>query len=46
MGVGLKIIVHYPNTPEKKDRDGNIDVSLLYKVAKEFIYYVKNLEEV
>ena len=41
-GVNEKLEI---NTSEKKDRDGNIDVSLLYKVAKEFIYYVKGIKE-
>ena len=41
-GVNEKLDI---NTPEKKDRDGNINVSLLYKVAKEFIYYVKGIKE-
>lgn len=41
-GVNEKLDI---NTPEKKDRDGNVDVSLLYKVAKEFIYYVKGIKE-
>ena len=41
-GVNEKLDI---NTLEKKDRDGNIDVSLLYKVAKEFIYYVKGIKE-
>lgn len=30
---------------ETRQRDKNIDVSLLYKVAKEFIYYVKGIKE-
>ncbi len=41
-GVNEKLDI---NTPEKKQRDGNVDVSLLYKVAKEFIYYVKGIKE-
>ena len=41
-GVNKKLDI---NTPEKKDRDGNVDVSVLYKVAKEFIYYVKGIKE-
>lgn len=41
-GVNEKLEI---NTPEKKDKNGNIDVSLLYKVAKEFIYYVKGIKE-
>jgi len=39
-GVNEKLDI---NTVEKKDRDRNVDVSLLYKVAKEFIYYVKEV---
>ena len=41
-GVNEKLDI---NTVEKKDRDRNVDVSLLYKVAKEFIYYVKGIKE-
>ena len=33
------------NTLEKKDRDKKADVSVLYKVAKEFIYYVRGIKE-
>lgn len=33
------------NTLEKNDRDKKADVSVLYKVAKEFIYYVKGIKE-
>ena len=41
-GVNEKLDI---NAVEKKDRDTQIDVSLLYKVAKEFIYYVKGIKE-
>ena len=41
-GVNKKLDI---NTTEKRDRDGNTDVSLLYKVAKEFIYYVKGIKK-
>lgn len=41
-GVNKKLDI---NTSEKKDRDGNVDVSVLYKVAKEFIYYVRGIRE-
>ena len=41
-GVNKKLDI---NTSEKKDRDGNVDVSVLYKVAKEFIYYVRGIKE-
>ena len=41
-GVNEKLDI---NTPEAKVRDRNADVSLLYKVAKEFIYYVKGIKE-
>ena len=33
------------NAIEKNDREENTDVSLLYKVAKEFIYYIKGIKE-
>ena len=33
------------NSLSKGERDKNVDVSLLYKVAKEFIYYVKDIKE-
>ena len=33
------------NTLERKDRDKKADISILYKVAKEFIYYVKGIKE-
>ena len=41
-GVNKKLDI---NTPEKKDRDQNVDVSVMYKVSKEFIYYVKGIKE-
>ena len=41
-GVNEKLDI---NSPESKVKDGNADVSLLYKVAKEFIYYVKGIKE-
>ena len=41
-GVNKKLDI---NTPERKDREGNVDISLLYRVAKEFIYYVKGIKE-
>ena len=41
-GVNEKLDI---NVPESKVRDRNADVSLLYKVAKEFIYYVKGIKE-
>ena len=33
------------NTLQKIDNDKKTDISLLYKVAKEFIYYVKDIKE-
>ena len=33
------------NVSEKRNRDENIDVSVLYKTAKEFIYYLKGIKE-
>jgi len=41
-GVNEKLDI---NDPGSKVRDRNADVSLLYKVAKEFIYYVKGIKE-
>ena len=41
-GVNEKLDI---NTLEKNDRDKKADVSVLYKVAKEFIYYVKEIKE-
>ena len=41
-GVNEKLDLHLE---EQKERDRNINVSLLYKVAKEFIYYVKGIKE-
>ena len=43
MGVNEKLDI---NSLEKKERENNINVSMLYKVAKEFIYYVKGIKEV
>ena len=42
MGVNEKLDI---NSLEKKERENNINVSMLYKVAKEFIYYVKGIKE-
>lgn len=41
-GVNEKLDI---NTPENRVRDENADISLLYKVAKEFIYYIKGIKE-
>ena len=41
-GVNKKLDI---NALEKKNRDEHVDVSVLYKVAKEFIYYVKGIKE-
>ena len=41
-GVNEKLDIHFA---DHKERDKNINVSLLYKVAKEFIYYVKGIKE-
>ena len=41
-GVNEKLDI---NTLERKDRDKKADISILYKVAKEFIYYVKGIKE-
>ncbi len=42
LGVNEKLDI---NSLEKKERESSINVSLLYKVAKEFIYYVKGIKE-
>lgn len=41
-GVNEKLDINFV---DYKEREKNIDVSLLYKVAKEFIYYVKGIKE-
>lgn len=41
-GVNEKLDI---NSLIKGEKDKNTEVSLLYKVAKEFIYYVKDIEE-
>ena len=41
-GVNEKLDI---NSLTKGEKDKNMDVSLLYKVAKEFIYYVKDIKE-
>lgn len=41
-GVNDKLDI---NSPESRVKEQNTDVSLLYKVAKEFIYYVKGIKE-
>ena len=41
-GVNEKLDI---NSLTKGEKDNNTEVSLLYKVAKEFIYYVKDIEE-
>ncbi len=41
-GVNEKLNI---NSLENRQREKNADVSLLYKVAKEFIYYVKGIKE-
>ena len=41
-GINEKLDI---NSLTKGQKDNNTEVSLLYKVAKEFIYYVKNIEE-
>ena len=41
-GVNEKLDIHFA---DHKERDKNVNVSLLYKVAKEFIYYVKGIKE-
>lgn len=42
-GVNEKLDINFA---DQKERDKNINVSLLYKVAKEFIYYVRGIKEV
>ena len=42
LGVNEKLDIH---SLEKREREKNVDVSLMYKVAKEFIYYVKGIKE-
>lgn len=42
LGVNEKLDIH---SLEKGEREKNVDVSLMYKVAKEFIYYVKGIKE-
>lgn len=41
-GVNEKLDI---NSLTREEKDKNMDVSLLYKVAKEFIYYVKDIKE-
>ena len=41
-GVNEKLDI---SSVDKKVRERDVDVSLLYKVAKEFIYYVKGIKE-
>ena len=41
-GVNEKLDINFV---DKKEREKNVDVSLMYKVAKEFIYYVKGIKE-
>lgn len=42
-GVNEKLDI---NSLEKKERESDVNVSLLYKVAKEFIYYVKDMDNI
>ena len=42
LGINEKLDI---NSLEKKERGNDINVSLLYKVAKEFIYYIKGIKE-
>ena len=41
-GVNEKLDINFT---DYKERDKNVNISLLYKVAKEFIYYVKGIKE-